>query len=90
MVYVDGLNSRAPRKLSYHMVADSEQELCDFARRLGLRVGWLQHLPVPHFDLSVLFQAKAVRLGAVPLANHDFATVVRSLRTQKEAAHVKQ
>lgn len=50
-----------------HLTADSQQELLDFAQRMGLNRGWVQHVDTPsvHFDLTPSRRAYAIQLGAI-------------------------
>lgn len=80
-VYVDELRSydeasikpaaRQFGKRWCHMTADTEQELHDFAARLGLKRAWYQiggrrvwHWYLSHYDLVPSKRALAVKLGA--------------------------
>ena len=67
MVYVDVLRGHGWRLgPSCHLVADTIEELCDFAARIGMRENWLQWSKkgVPHFDLTAVRRRRAVRAGA--------------------------
>jgi len=46
-------------------MADSEEELHDFASLLGLRRSWFQPVSTPHYDLTATKREKALVLGAV-------------------------
>lgn len=50
-----------------HLVADSRDELDEFAARLGMRPQWRQHngRPTEHYDLTESKRRTAIRLGAV-------------------------
>lgn len=48
-----------------HLTADTEEELHEFAERVGLRREWFQPKPRPHYDLTPEKRLQAVRLGAV-------------------------
>lgn len=71
-VYVDQLQ-RWPTKLaifkhgSCHMLADTDEELHEFARRMSLKRAWFQDKPVwaRHYDLTPAKRSVALRLGAV-------------------------
>lgn len=70
MVYVDDMykypvgNFRG-MKMS-HMIADSHDELVDMAKRIGVKVKWIQHEGKynEHFDICLSMRAKAVKFGA--------------------------
>ena len=70
-----------------HMTADNEQELRAFARRIGLRVEWIQHPGTPdvHFDLVPPRRARAVQLGAKEITRVEAVEMRRRRRLQLEA-----
>ena len=49
-----------------HMVADTEEELIDFAIKIGFEAKWrwIQRKTIVHFDLTKSKQAKAIKNGA--------------------------
>lgn len=73
-VYVDDMRRRRtvgggrPRTWS-HLMADTHDELMEFARRLGLRADWLQHAGThrEHFDVVEQVRTRALRLGATAI-----------------------
>ena len=63
------------------MWADSEQELHDFAQRIGLRRAWYQRdKTLPHYDLTPGRRMKAVALGAVEVTRDVLVTEIRKRR----------
>lgn len=88
-VYVDNafisatvLNGSARHTSEWcHLMADSTEELVEFAKRLGLRRGYIQHLGTwkEHFDVTVGKRAQAVRMGAVEVDSYELV----------EQAHVR-
>ena len=70
MVYVDSLNSYKSSLpewkygRSCHLFADSEEELLEFARKIGLEPGYIQRTSLVHFDLTAGKRVVAVRNGA--------------------------
>lgn len=58
-----------------HMVSDtSEQELHDFAARLGLKRSWFQSRPkssAAHYDIVPSKRQLAIRLGAVAVTSRE-------------------
>ena len=70
MIYIDSLKNCTPKKgwrwSSYcHMFADSEEELHEFANKIGMRRIWFQDGRLPHYDLTAKRRQLAVRLGAI-------------------------
>jgi hypothetical protein len=76
-VYVDDMALRADvtsgrRTLQgrwSHLMADSTQELIDFAGQLNLNPVWLQRpgTPAEHFDVTASKRSAALQLGAIPI-----------------------
>ncbi|AQT81984.1 hypothetical protein B1R94_26080 [Mycolicibacterium litorale] len=72
-VYVDDMRMRATvGRITAnwsHLMADSDDELHTFARKLGLRRSWAQHPGKwdSHYDVTDSIRDKAIQLGAVPI-----------------------
>ncbi|MEU7240268.1 DUF4031 domain-containing protein [Streptomyces sparsogenes] len=70
-----------------HLTADTEQELHEFAKRLGLRRSWFQKKSDRdyrwHYDITPPKRAQAVRLGAVEI---DRRGVVALMDARRAAA----
>lgn len=83
-VYVDKLRDWG-WKLgpSCHLIADTNEELHEFAAKLGMRRAWFQTDGDPHYDLTASKRAAAVRLGAVELEDRPFH---EKLKAWREAA----
>lgn len=65
-VYVDSEGTRWRGKQWCHLVADSMEELHEFAGRLGLQRRWFQDKGrYPHYDVTMAVRDRAVRMGAV-------------------------
>ena len=85
-VYVDNLVDYSWRHgPSCHLIADSLDELMNFALEMGMRAEWFQPRSSPHFDLTVVGRDVAVRLGAIELTNRDFVAKLRELRQRRLA-----
>lgn len=69
-VYVDDMRARYGRMLMSHMVADSDQELRQMARRIGVAQRWHQG---DHFDVCQSKRALAIERGAVPITQRQLA-----------------
>lgn len=65
-VYVDDMKAEFGRMIMCHMVADTHDELVEMADKLNLNRKWLQKPGTAgeHFDVSLGYRAKAVKLGA--------------------------
>jgi hypothetical protein len=62
------------RMIMCHMLADTEIELDEMARKLGLKLEWKQGSKrdkgfgsLVHYDISKSKRAQAISLGAIPL-----------------------
>ncbi len=85
MVYVDRLRptvrSRAWKwSRGAHLIADSVDELHNFARRIGLLREWYQPGSFPHYDLTPRKHQRALREGAQLLDRRAFVGVMRRVR----------
>lgn len=100
-VYVDDMlmradvpnGSRVVRGRWSHLIADTEEELHEFAARLGLRRSWFQEpkgigtLPLNpeslkaqqwHYDVTMTKRAEAIRLGAVAVTQRQMAQIIKN------------
>lgn len=73
-VYVDSEGIRWRGKEWCHLVADSMEELHDFAAQLGLQRGWFQDKGrYPHYDVTMRVRDRALLMGAI---DADRATLI--------------
>ncbi|WP_189040986.1 DUF4031 domain-containing protein [Micromonospora sonchi] len=93
-VYVD--NFRRPARVGRisgrwsHLTADTEQELHDFAAKLGLRRDWFQTCKRPchsflpcvhwHYDVVDAKREEAIRLGAKGIDIREFGAITSGRR----------
>jgi hypothetical protein len=83
-VYVDKLVDYSWRHgPSCHLIADSVEELKEFAVQMGMRVEWFQPRSSPHFDLTADGRDIAIRNGAIELSNREFVAKIRELRKRR-------
>ena len=73
MIYVDDMG---------HMIADTEDELHEFARRLKLKRSWYQDKgKYPHYDLTTKRKRnKAVILGAKQVTSRQIIKISKKLK----------
>lgn len=70
MIYIDplfdtkGLSEKWPFDETCHMMADSVEELIQFARKLKLKDKWIQCTYLVHYDLTKNKRYQAIKLGA--------------------------
>jgi hypothetical protein len=83
-VYVDNLRDYGWRHgPSCHLIADSVDELIEFAVAIGMRAEWFQPKSTPHFDLTVEGRALAVQNGAIELDKRGLIKKLRELRKKR-------
>ena len=80
-VYVDNLRDYGWRHgPSCHLIADSVDELMEFAIGMGLRREWFQEKSTPHFDLTIDGRKLAVEHGAIEIDQRQLVAKIRELR----------
>lgn len=85
--YVDRLRDYGWRHgPSCHLIADSVDELIEFAVRIGMRREWYQPRSSPHFDLTVELRAHALIHGAMELEQRAFVNKLREIRMRMNEA----
>lgn len=80
-VYVDSLRPCIKNKHwkydhSCHLFASTTAELLEFAKKIGLKPGWIQRSKLVHFDLNATKREVAVKQGAIEVNGQflvDFA-----------------
>jgi hypothetical protein len=83
-VYVDNLRDYGWRHgPSCHLIADSVDELIEFAESIGLRREWFQPKSSPHFDLTADGRAVAVQNGAVEINQRELVIKLREFREKR-------
>lgn len=91
MVYVDEAVWEWRGQLWCHLLADSIDELHEFAGRLGLRRTWFQGSSrFPHYDLTANKRLQAIRLGAQAVDARTAVMRARALRDGAVASHPVQ
>jgi hypothetical protein len=80
--YVDELRDYGWRLgPSCHLIADTLDELHEFAARVGMKRAWFQDAAsAPHYDLVASRRKRAVTLGAIELDRRAFVMKCRELR----------
>lgn len=78
-VYVDDMNAKYGRMIMCHMIADTDEELCEMAREIGVQQKWHQG---DHFDICLSKKEKAIAFGAIPITYRQLGGMsVRRKRT---------
>ena len=88
--YVDALfptaySARWPYHEACHLLADTEEELVEFAVNLGLEVHWIQRGHAVHYDLTRNKRAQAVKYGAKEVNSHELVALMRQQRAKEKA-----
>lgn len=82
-VYVDNVRVVWRGRLWCHLVADSIEELHEFARKLGMRRAWFQHAAsYPHYDITVEVRTRALGFGAFAGNRTQIITCARKLKAE--------
>lgn len=71
-----------------HLIADTEEELQEFATRLGLRRSWFQEPKTGtktclasqnwHYDATATKRKEAIKLGAMPVSTAELVGVIEA------------
>ena len=79
MIYVDSLKNngwvlRGRHIKNCHLYGDSNEELINFAEKIGLNKEWMQksRSGIRHFDITAKFRKKAIEIGAVEIRGKEF------------------
>ena len=84
-VYVDPAIHSWRGKKWCHLTADTEEELHQFAVRIGLKRAWFQaKASMPHYDITENKRAQAIRLGALDIDIHESAHRSQAYRLNKK------
>lgn len=76
-VYVDDIAIEFQGRRWYHMMADTEEELHEFAQKIGLRKEWFQG---DHYDLTFIKRAHAITNGAKPITTKKMVEIRKAKR----------
>ncbi|MHC4617244.1 MAG: DUF4031 domain-containing protein [Planctomycetota bacterium] len=85
MVYVDEAQvclrtAKWRYKYAAHLVADSLNELHNFAAVLGLKREWFQGNTLPHYDVTAAMRRKAVAMGAISITREQMGAMIKQYR----------
>lgn len=80
MVYIDNFFAQYGRMKMCHMIADSEEELHQFAAKIGLKHEWFQNTNNPHYDVSISYRKKAINCGAAEITVKQAAIMCKIRR----------
>ncbi|MBB1485757.1 DUF4031 domain-containing protein [Oceanospirillum sp. D5] len=90
-VYVDNVRIPWRGRKWCHLVADSTDELHDFARILGLKRAWFQpNASYPHYDITIETREIALRMGAIEGSRKEIIRCARKMKEEMCGVHVQQ
>lgn len=82
-VFVDNARIEWRGNIWFHLVADTAEELHEFARKLGLKRNWFQgSASYPHYDISATLRATALRIGAVEASRTQMIEAAKAMKRQ--------
>lgn len=85
MVYIDNARVAYKGNLYCHMLADSLDELHEFAEVLGIKKCWFHgSASYPHYDVKIEFRPQAINLGAILSSRKQIIECGKRLRAQKK------
>ncbi len=71
-------------KIWYHLIADTIEELHEFAQSIGLKINWFQdHRFMPHYDVTENKRIVAVKKGAIVMSLREEGEKIRQAREKK-------
>jgi Protein of unknown function (DUF4031) len=70
---------KKPRKRYAHMVADSLQELAQFAAKIGVKPHFFHNSSMAHFDINQDQHAIALQNGAKLVSSKEIATIAKAV-----------
>lgn len=78
-VYIDKMNAQYRNMIMCHMLADTEQELLDMAKSIGVDPKWIQYQGTyrAHFDICLAKKEKALKLSAIEITHSQLRALLR-------------
>lgn len=82
-VYVDNVRIEWRGRRWCHLVADTVEELHEFAKKLGMQKAWFQlDASYPHYDITVESRVRALEFGAIEGSRIQIITCAQKLKVQ--------
>lgn len=89
-VYVDNVQIKWQGAIWCHLVADTLEELHQFAVLLGLKREWFQDsASYPHYDIILEQRDRALLMGATLGTRRQIITAAKNLKHEWEVTHQK-
>lgn len=85
-VYIDKMNAKYRNMIMCHMLADTEQELINMAKNIGVDPKWIQYQGTykAHFDICLAKKEKALKLGAIEITHSQLRALLRAKKVNME------
>jgi len=85
MIFVDVLLPYGGSRKWCHLISDAgDEELHEFARKIGLKREWFQNKRIPHYDITGSKRKIAVGLGATEVnSRQEFIEIVKKIQEKK-------
>ena len=71
MIYVDNYNAKLGNMIMCHMIADTQEELHQMAKDIGIKRKWFQDKKIPHYDISKTKRKLAISKGAQEITTRE-------------------
>ncbi len=81
-VYVDNAKHRVGRMYMCHMVADTDEELEEMTRKIGVdfKHAHYSNKGLLHMNICMAKRPLAIKYGAIQISRRELATFIRSKR----------
>ena len=78
-VYIDKMNAKYRNMIMCHMLADTEEELVEMAKKIGLNPKWIQKKGTHqvHFDICKKKKEKALSYGALEITRRELINLLK-------------
>lgn len=90
-VYVDDMRAGFGRMKMCHMIADSTEELCTMAIKIGVALKWIQAKGThrEHFDVCLAKRSLAIAMGAQEVTMRELGLILKNRRPKpgSEVSH---
>lgn len=79
-VYIDKMNVKYKNMIMCHMLADTEEELIDMAKKIGVNPKWIQKKGTHqvHFDVCKKMKEKALSFGATEITRRELMSILKN------------
>lgn len=84
-VYIDKMNAKYKNMIMCHMLADTEKELIDMAKKIGVNPKWIQKKGTyqVHFDICKKKKEKALSFGAIEITRRELMVLLNKKKKER-------